>query len=74
MERNDLELWTQEQTAAICHVSAKTLEQWRIRGLGPRFVRLGGRKKGRIFYRACDLALYLDSVTHTSTSEESCGV
>ena len=71
MEKNDLELLTQEETAAVCHVKEKTLEGWRIRGIGPRFIRVGGQKRGRVFYRQSDVASYLTSKTFVSTSEES---
>ena len=32
-----------EEVARRLRVSARTLEQWRYRGIGPRFRRVGGR-------------------------------
>ena len=34
---------TQDQLAARWHISPRTLEQWRWRGVGPRYLKIGGR-------------------------------
>lgn len=44
--------------AAYIGVAPKTLSNWRARGEGPRFVRLG-RSHARIVYRVSDLDQYL---------------
>lgn len=47
-------------------VTAGTLRNWRWRGGGPPFVRIGRTVR----YRLVDLALWLDSQTRTSTSDD----
>ena len=63
------ELLTKSQTARLYHIAEKTLETWRLKGIGPKFVRLGGQKRGRIFYRESDVLEYLEQCTRTSTSD-----
>lgn len=41
-----------------------TLANWRYRGGGPLFIKVGGRVR----YRLCDLAEWLDSRSRSSTS------
>ena len=40
-------------------VSVRTLENWRARGIGPRYIRLGSSKGVR--YRLCDLEVFANS-------------
>ncbi len=47
-------------------LSPKTLANQRVRGDGPRFLRIGNR----IRYQGADLAAYLESCRRTSTSDE----
>lgn len=49
---------TTAQAAAKLGVSNRTLEDWRCRGGGPLFVRLGRRL---IRYRPCDLNTFVDA-------------
>ena len=55
MEKTDI--CTQEEAAAILHVSRKTLTNWRVKRLskGPKFFR-SGRK---ILYRRVDIAAWV---------------
>lgn len=46
-------------------VTPETLSNWRYRGFGPRYIRVGGR----IRYRISDIAEWLDACTRTSTSD-----
>lgn len=46
-------------------LSPKTLANQRVRGDGPRFLRIGNR----IRYEVADLAAYLESCRRTSTSD-----
>lgn len=62
-------LWTKKDTANVLHVEIKTLENWRVKGLGPPFVRLGG-PRGRVFYRETDLRNYIESAVRNSTSDQ----
>lgn len=50
-----------EEVEAIYGLKAKTLEAWRARGKGPRFV----KAEGRVLYRFADVEAYLDANTHT---------
>lgn len=48
---------TQAQLAARWHISERTLEAWRWQGLGPRFLKIGGRVR----YRLLDVEAFEDS-------------
>lgn len=52
--------------AAVLGMSVQTIEIWRHKGLGPKYVRLGTRAVG---YRLGDLRAWLDERVHQSTSE-----
>lgn len=52
------------EAAALLGVAPGTLANWRHRGGGPRFVKVGSRVR----YRACDVEEWLDGQTRTSTS------
>ena len=54
-----------EEAAARLGVRKSTLANWRWSGRGPRHVKVGGRVR----YRPCDIAGWLDSRTRTSTSD-----
>jgi len=51
------ELLSQRQVALRLGVSARTIEGWRARGVGPPFLRLSARA---VRYRAVDLEQWLD--------------
>lgn len=42
-DRNNNELLTEKQIAALIGVSVRTLQSWRRRGAGPRSVKMGTR-------------------------------
>lgn len=44
-------------------ISPRTLEQWRWRGVGPRYLKLGGR----VLYRMVDVEAYEESRLHACT-------
>jgi DNA-binding transcriptional MerR regulator len=50
-------LLTQSEAAELLHVQARTLESWRMRGIGPKFVRYTSRA---IRYRPADLRAFLE--------------
>ena len=56
---------TAEEAAKRLGVRASTLANWRWRGGGPAYVKVGGRVR----YRLRDLACYLDRQLRTSTSD-----
>lgn len=58
-------LLTQLEAATLLHLSERTLE--RLRGAGPKFVRLGRS----IRYRPTDIEAYIASRVVSSTSERA---
>ena len=59
-----LELLTTAQAAELLQVKTATLEQWRWRGCGPRFVKVGRSCR----YRRGDIDAYLSGRTFDSTT------
>lgn len=59
-------LLTEEQAAALLSVSMRTLQGWRTRGGGPKFVSISKRA---VRYRVADLMAWIDDRTATSTSD-----
>jgi len=53
------ELLTQDQVAEILQVHPGTLENWRMRGEGPRFVKLGAKRRSPIRYKREDVEDWL---------------
>lgn len=54
------------EAAAHLNLSKSTLDKWRCKALGPRFIRLGKR---RIAYALIDLDRWLADRKHSSTAE-----
>ena len=54
-------------TAAKVGLQKNTLEIWRTKGIGPRFVKVGRR----VMYRVSDIEAYLDANTCLSTSDKA---
>jgi excisionase family DNA binding protein len=59
-------LLTQDEAAEYLRVSPRTLERWRLLGIGPRYVKLGGRK---VACRLADLDAWINSQLRSSTSD-----
>lgn len=57
---------TTKQASTILGLAPNTLEIWRLRGTGPRYLKLGRAVR----YRICDLESYIESQLRQSTSEE----
>ena len=49
------EYLTEEQVAEMIQVHPGTLQNWRVRGEGPRFVKLGNRRRSLVRYRTQDI-------------------
>lgn len=49
------ELMTPEEVADLLKVSTGTLENWRYRGEGPPFVKLGSKRRSPVRYRSKDV-------------------
>lgn len=60
-----MELLTTPQAAPLVGVTAGTLENWRIAGTGPRFIR-AGRK---VVYDPADIETWKNANRVSSTSE-----
>jgi predicted DNA-binding transcriptional regulator AlpA len=60
-------LLTQREAALALRCSERTLERWRVQGIGPRFVRLNHS----IRYRQSDIDAHVDARVVGSTSEEA---
>lgn len=54
----------QQELAARWTLSPRTLEQWRWRGVGPRYLKLGGR----IVYRLEDVEAFEAARLHENTA------
>ena len=67
-ETNDLpeRLLTELDVAGLLNVSVRTLQGWRLRGGGPRFIKLS---PGMVRYRRCDLNEFLERRRCASTTE-----
>jgi excisionase family DNA binding protein len=61
------EFMTTKQAAALIGLKPNTLEIWRLRGGGPRYIKFGRAVR----YRQSDLETYIESQTRESTSQES---
>jgi len=60
-------LLTQRQCAEALALSERTLERFRVSGVGPKFVRMGKSVR----YRLNDVEVWLASRLRGSTSEEA---
>lgn len=54
-----------KDAAAALGVSTRTLDRWRVEGLGPLFCKLGKR----VAYTECDLQRFVADSRRQSTSE-----
>lgn len=55
----NLHLLSTSELAELLRVPARTLEAWRLRGYGPRYIRLGKH----VMYRPEDVEHFLDDAT-----------
>lgn len=51
-------LLTPQEVANRWRVDVKTLSNWRVKGRGPQFVKLGGGRNTRVLYRPEDIEAY----------------
>lgn len=61
------QLFKQAQVEKILGVAASTLEQWRLKGLGPQFVKIGRSVR----YKKSALKAYIDSLPSFSSTTEA---
>lgn len=57
---------TETEAAEILGVAKRTLQDWRFRGRGPRFLSYSSRA---VRYRVADLEAFMDAAARSSTSE-----
>lgn len=57
-----------KNAAPFCGVSPGTLENWRVKGLGPRFIKTQGIR-GKVLYDPTDIEAWKDANRFQSTSE-----
>lgn len=57
------EMLTSAQVADICGVSLNTLQKWRSRNMGPRYIKFGGSNAATIRYKRSDVELFLSART-----------
>lgn len=55
MTTTTTELLTPEQVAEMLQIHPGTLENWRVRGEGPPFVKLGQKRRSSVRYRKQDV-------------------
>ncbi len=62
------ELLNTKAAAPCIGVSVGTLENWRVQGVGPRFIKTPGLR-GRILYDPADIEAWKEANKYQSTSE-----
>lgn len=58
-------LLTECEVADLLNISVRTLQAWRVRGGGPRFIKVGRAVR----YRLSDVQDWIDRNIHRSTSD-----
>ena len=64
-DENPSELLLTDEAAQVLRVTPATLKLWRLRGAGPRFIKMGRR----VAYRLTDLERYMTTCERSSTSD-----
>jgi predicted DNA-binding transcriptional regulator AlpA len=59
-------LLTETEAAQFIGFSIRALQGWRVKGGGPKFVKVSGRA---VRYRRCDLILWAEARLRSNTSE-----
>jgi predicted DNA-binding transcriptional regulator AlpA len=62
-----MKLLSNEETANLLGLKPATLDNWRWRGVGPTFVRVGSRVK----YSESDVLAWLDAQKRRSTTDDA---
>lgn len=55
MENNPNQLLTPQQVSDLLQISVGTLENWRMRGHEPKYLKLGGTHRSPVRYRQQDV-------------------
>jgi predicted DNA-binding transcriptional regulator AlpA len=59
-----------KELAALLGLKPQSLRAWRLRGDGPRYIRLGQGTRAPVTYRWSDVEEWLDARTFNHTAEE----
>lgn len=59
------------QTAALLGITPNTLKQWRHKGRGPRFVKMGNAPQAGVAYDEADVIAWREARKFSSTSAYS---
>jgi hypothetical protein len=59
-------LMDQEEVAEFLRISERTLEYYRCKNIGPRFIKIGKLVR----YRKCDVIAYIKGLVEVSATEE----
>jgi len=63
-------LLTTTETATTLSLQPQTLRVWRLKGIGPKYIRVGHGPRGRVAYSQSEIGRWLEERTHSSTTEE----
>lgn len=63
-----MKLLDTKEAAPFVGVAPGTLENWRVRGTGPKFIKTPGRR-GKVLYDPADIEAWKDANRFQSTSE-----
>lgn len=68
--RRDINMRLLDTKAVAPYVGVKpgTLENWRVQGVGPKFIKTAGRR-GKVLYDLADIEAWKDANRYQSTSE-----
>jgi predicted DNA-binding transcriptional regulator AlpA len=61
------QLFLPAEVAALLRIEPRTLADWRYRGVGPPYIRLGGRD---VRYRRSEIERFLADREHQNTAQE----
>ena len=59
MEKFENQLLTPQQVSDLLQINVGTLENWRLRNHGPKFLKLGGQPKSPVRYRLQDVEYWM---------------
>ncbi len=65
MELSEVRLLSTKQISELFGVSVVTLEQWRLQGKGPKFIKVGRCVR----YRMADILAFQENAVRRSTSD-----
>ena len=67
---DDEEWLTPPEAARRLRLKAKTLQEYRVTGGGPKFYKLGPGRNARVVYRRAELDTWVEGFARQSTSEQ----